>query len=281
MRLLILGCGDIGTRVGLALLEAGWRVTAARRAPEKLPEAFARLKVDMTRPETLATLAACQPDYVLVTPTPTSYDPRGYQQGFLSVAEHLAAQLWLKHCRRVFWVSSTRVYRESAGGWVDEGAALNTEEPQAAAMVSAEACVRRSATATIIRPAGVYGNPDGMLVRKVLSGRGSASGAAHGNRIHRDDLSRLIVHCLRREARGDRLPPTILACDNDTTPTHEVERWLAQQWGVALTEEAFSGRPRANRRCQGGLLKKLGFEFKYPTWREGYAQVVSARQSAN
>ena len=148
-------------------------------------------------------------------------------------------------------------------------------------MVSAEACVRRSATATIIRPAGVYGNPDGMLVRKVLSGRGSASGVAYGNRIHRDDLSRLIVHCLRREARGDRLPPTIVACDNDTTPTHEVERWLAQQWGVTLTEEAPSGRPRANRRCRGGLLKKLGFELKYPTWREGYAQVISARQSAS
>lgn len=281
MRLLILGCGDIGIRVGVALTEADWRVTAARRAPEKLPKEFTRHEIDLTRPETYPALNQCPPDYVLVTPTPQSFDALGYQSGFLGAARHLAAQPWLKHCRRVIWVSSTRVYREAAGGWVDERAALNTQEPQAAAMVSAEACVRRSATATVIRPAGVYGNPDGMLVRKVLSGRGSAARASFGNRIHRHDLARLIVHCLLRDERGECVPPTIVACDNDPTPTYDVEQWLAQQWGVSLVEEASNERPRANRRCRTQLFKKLGFELTYPTWREGYAQVVLARQSVN
>ena len=281
MRLLILGCGDIGTRVGLALAGAGWSVTAARRAPEKLPDAFERLRIDMTQPETFEGLGQSQPDYVLATPTPQTFDAAGYRAGFLSAAQHLGAQRWLKDCRRVFWVSSTRVYREAAGGWVDEDAALNTQEPEAAAMVSAEACVRRCATASIIRPAGVYGNPDGMLVRKVLSGRGSAPGASFGNRIHRDDLSQLLVHCLLRDARGESVPPTILACDNDATPTYVIERWLAQQWGVSLVEETVSRRPRTHRRCRTRTLEKLGFELAYPTWREGYAQVVSARDTLN
>ena len=280
MRLLILGCGDIGTRVGLALTKAGWAVIAARRSPEKLPAAFTRLRIDMTEPQLLAPLEQHQPDYVLVTPTPPSYDAAGYQAGFLDVAQHLGAQPWLKLCQRVICVSSTRVYREAAGGWVDEHAPLNTEEPQADSMVRAEACIRRSAASTVIRPAGVYGDPDGMLVRSVLSGRGSAPGAAFGNRIHRDDLSRLIVHCLLRDSQGKWVPPTILACDRDATPTYEIERWLAQQWGISLTEQDTGGRPRANRRCRSTLLSTLGFELTYATWREGYAQVVSARQSA-
>jgi len=280
MRLLILGCGDIGTRVGLAFIEAGWAVIAARRSPERLPAAFTRVRVDMTEPQSLVPLGEHQPDYVLVTPTPPSYDAAGYQAGFLAAAQHLAAQSWLKHCRRVIWVSSTRVYREAAGGWVDEHAPLNTEEPQAGFMVRAEACIRRAAVATVMRPAGVYGNPDGMLVRKVLSGRGGVPGAVFGNRIHRHDLSRLIGHCLLRDSQGEWVPPTILACDNDVTPTYEIERWLAQQWGVALIEEGAGGRPRANRRCRSRLLSALGFELTYPTWREGYAEVVSARQSA-
>jgi len=280
MRLLILGCGDIGTRVGLALTEAGWTVIAARRSPERLPAAFTGIPVDMTEPQSFAPLGEHQPDYVLVTPTPSSYDAAGYQAGFLDAAQNLAAQPWLKRCRRVIWVSSTRVYREAAGGWVDEHAPLNTEEPQAEFMVRAEASIRRAAVSTVIRPAGVYGNPDGMLVRKVLSGRCSVPGAVSGNRIHRHDLARLIGHCLSRDSQGEWVPPTILACDNDVTPTYEIERWLAKQWGVSLIEESAGERPRANRRCRSRLLRGLGFELTYPTWREGYAEVVSARQSA-
>jgi len=280
MRLLILGCGDIGTRVGLALTEAGWTVIAARRSPERLPAAFTGIPVDMTEPQSFAPLGEHQPDYVLVTPTPSSYDAAGYQAGFLDAAQNLAAQPWLKRCRRVVWVSSTRVYREASGGWVDEHAPLNTEEPQAEFMVRAEASIRRAAVSTVIRPAGVYGNPDGMLVRKVLSGRCSVPGAVSGNRIHRHDLARLIGHCLSRDSQGEWVPPTILACDNDVTPTYEIERWLAKQWGVSLIEESAGERPRANRRCRSRLLRGLGFELTYPTWREGYAEVVSARQSA-
>lgn len=281
MKLLILGCGDIGTRVGLALASADWCVTAARRTPAKLPEAFTRLQIDLTQPETFEALGECQPDYVLMTPTPQSFDAAGYRLGFLGAAQHVVAQPWLQRCRRVFWVSSTRVYREAAGGWVDENAALNVQEAEAVAMISAEATMRRAATTSVIRPAGVYGNPDGMLVRKVLAGKGSAPGASFGNRIHREDLSRLLVHCLLRDARGEHVPPTILACDNDATPTHTIERWLAQEWGVPLVEETASRRPRANRRCRADLLKKLGFELNYPTWREGYAQVLAAREGQN
>lgn len=99
MRLLILGCGDIGTRVGRALTDVGWTVAGARRAPEKLPELFTRLEIDMTQAETYSALGECQPDYVLVTPTPQSFDAIGYRSGFFQAAQHLGAQRWLKRCR--------------------------------------------------------------------------------------------------------------------------------------------------------------------------------------
>ena len=48
MHLLILGCGDIGTRVGLSLIQQGWRVSAVRRQPHLLPDCFERLGLDIT-----------------------------------------------------------------------------------------------------------------------------------------------------------------------------------------------------------------------------------------
>ena len=276
MHLLILGCGDIGTRVGLSLIQQGWRVSAVRRQPHLLPDCFERLGLDITDEGRLADLAPWAPDYVLVTPTPLTYDPAGYQAGFADVAASLSSQDWINRCRRVIWVSSTRVYREANGGWVDEHAALNVAEPQAAAMVAAEAIMRRGCTATIIRPAGVYGDPEGMLMRRVKAEEGGSTAATFGNRIHRDDLSRLIVHCLLRDHSGDSVPPTVVAADHDPTPTHEIEDWLAAQLGLTLRRPAEGGVIRANRRCANTLLAQVGFTLTYPTWREGYEAALAA-----
>ena len=270
MQVLILGCGDIGTRVGLLLLDQGWRVAAARRNPERLPDQFDRHKVNLADPANWGALGAVAPDYVVVTPTPQSYDPVGYQAGFAEVAKTFASQKWIAQCRRVIWVSSTRVYRESDGGWVDEHSPLNLGEAQAGSMIAGEAAIRRAATATIIRPAGVYGDPEGMLMRRVRAGEGGAAGALYGNRIHREDLARLIVHCLDRDAAGQSVPPTLVGADHDQTPTHEIEDWLADQIGVTLNRPSDPSPPRANRRCRNALLKRIGFQLSYPTWREGY-----------
>ena len=274
MHLLILGCGDIGTRVGLSVLQKGWQVSAVRRQPQLLPEDFERIRLDLTEAGRLSELGRVNPDYVLVTPTPLSNDPAGYQSGFARVAQALAGQSWIARCRRGIWISSTRVYREAGGGWVDEHSALNLDEPQAAAMVDAEASVRRGATATIIRPAGVYGNPEGILMRRVRAGKGGGTAAPYGNRIHRDDLSRLIVHCLFRDLNGDSVPPTLIGADHDTTPTHEIEDWLAGQLGLTLNRPTEGGPVRANRRCANKLLAEIGFTLDYPTWREGYQATI-------
>ena len=113
-------------------------------------------------------------------------------------------------------------------------------------------------------------------MRRVRSGVGSAAGGQYGNRIHREDLARLIVHCLLRDASGHAVPPTLIAADHDTTPTHEIESWLAIQLGVTLERAETSQRQPANRRCQNALLGQIGFSFTYPTWREGYKAALDA-----
>jgi nucleoside-diphosphate-sugar epimerase len=262
--------------VGLFLLDRRWRVAAARRNPERLPDQFDRHKVNLTDPASFVALNMMAPDYVVVTPTPQSYDPAGYQAGFAGVAKTLANQKWVAQCRRVIWVSSTRVYRESEGGWVDEHSPLNLDEAQAGSMIAGEAAIRRAATATIIRPAGVYGDPEGMLMRRVRAGEGGAAGALYGNRIHREDLARLIVHCVDRDAAGQSVPPTLVGADHDQTPTHEIEDWLADQIAITLVRPSDPSPSRAHRRCRNSLLERIGFTLSYPTWREGYRAALDA-----
>ena len=162
MHLLILGCGDIGTLVGSSMVDLWWSVSAARRTAGTLPEQFDRYQVDLTDPASMAALSVRDPDYVLVTPTPQSYDPQGYHRGFTEAAELLAAQPWLLTCRRVIWVSSTRVYREAGGGWVANRSPLNVSVPRPRAMAAAEEAIRRGRTSAFSRPTGGYRDQQGM-----------------------------------------------------------------------------------------------------------------------
>ena len=160
---------------------------------------------------------------------------------------------------------------------MDEHSPLNLDEAQAGSMIAGEAAIRRAATATIIRPAGVYGDPEGMLIRRIQAGQGGATGALYGNRIHREDLARLIVHCMNRDAAGQSVPPTVVGADHDQTPTHEIEDWLADQIGVTLTRSSDPSSLRADRRCRNALLERICFQLSYPTWREGYEATLGQR----
>ena len=77
---------------------------------------------------------------------------------------------------------------------------------------------------------------------------------------------------------GQSIPPTLLAADNDNAPTHEVERWLAEKLDVKLTSDGIvDKRVRANRRCRNFLMRKIDFNLQFPTWREGYSEVLTRR----
>ncbi len=56
---LIVGCGDVGIRTGLLLLEQGWSVTGVRRDPAKLPAKFAGQAANYTQPGSLDFMARC------------------------------------------------------------------------------------------------------------------------------------------------------------------------------------------------------------------------------
>ena len=111
-------------------------------------------------------------------------------------------------------------------------------------------------------------------MRRVRVGEGGATTALYGNRIHREDLARLIVHCIDLDVAGQSVPPTVVGADDDQAPTHEIEDWLADQIGVTLARPSDPSPLRANRRCRNALLEKIGFQLSYPTWREGYEAML-------
>lgn len=276
--LLIIGCGDLGQRVGGVLAPRGWRIGAVRRTPAGQSPVFDWIAADYARPGSLDFAGAWQPDYVLLTLSPTSRDVDGYRRGFARATANLLRGLGTHRPRHLFMVSSTRVYAEADGGWVDETAPLSEADLCAVAIADAERqLLDGPIPATIVRSGGIYGAAPGRLVNKVAGGTVAASEPLrYTNRIHRDDCAGFLVHLLLRADAGEALETVYNAVDDAPAPAHDVETWLAAQLGVTPVVEA-APATGGHKRCRNARLHQSGYRLRYPDYRAGYRQVLSGQ----
>jgi nucleoside-diphosphate-sugar epimerase len=257
-------------------------VAAARRNPAGLPEEFLGYAADYTRPGDLDFIAELDPDYVVTSFTPSQRDTQGYEQGFVASTQLLLEALDTCSVRQLVFVSSTRVYAEREGGWVDESSPLVRDDAAGVAIVRAESLLDDAPFASVrLRFGGIYGDPHGRLLRRIATGElCPESPVSFSNRIHRIDAARSIVHCLSLAEAGVELARSYNGVDSLPAPQYEVEHWLATQMGLAQGALRFTGKRMSvgHKRCRNTALRSTGFEFEFPDYRAGYRQVLSERE---
>jgi nucleoside-diphosphate-sugar epimerase len=274
MRVLIAGCGDLGTEAGLRFAAEGHRVLGVRRSPEKLPDDIAGFAADLSEP--LPEL----PDDVEVLVYAAAADGRteqAYRRAYVDGPRHVLDALDRAGAplRRVLMVSSTGVYGITDGSEVDEDTPTEPTSASGAVLVEAERGLHdRRPDATVFRLAGVYGPGRTRLIDQVRDGSAVIPDPpVHTNRIHRDDAARAIVQL----TTGDTSPPRVLiGVDHDPAERGEVLRFLADELGLPHPPTGGDGRSRGgDKRCRNDRLLATGFRFTYPTFREGYRAMLA------
>ena len=276
-----IGSGDLALRAGTALAGRGLTVIGSRRRSESLPPPFLTITTDYTQRGGLAALEALRPDYVVTTFKPTSRDVAGYERGFLYASQNLLQGLGDHRPSRIVFVSSTRVYAEKEGGWVDENSPLARGDAMAAMMIAAEQTLHDSdIPCTALRCAGIYGDPRGRLLSRIAAGQlCPEQPVSYSNRIHREDVSAFIEFAITSDCEGMELHSAYTLCDDSSVPQHEVECFIADSLGVPQDQRRFdaarmvSGHKRCNNQC----LRDSGFSLAYPNYRAGYAAVIAKR----
>ncbi|KQR80144.1 NAD(P)-dependent oxidoreductase [Arthrobacter sp. Leaf337] len=300
MTVLLAGCGDLGTEAGLRFAAAGHRVVGWRRSPDKLPAAIEGARADLTVPplppipaDTTAVVVAVAAS----SPTEEAYRA-AYVDGLSNVLDALARDR--NHdgaaspslLRRVLFVSSTAVYGDAGGGWVDESTTPAPGGFSGRIIREAEDLLHQRLLGTgispvVLRLGGIYGPGRTRLIDQVRSGAATAPAEPrYTNRIHRDDAAAAIVHLCTMAAEP---APVYLGVDNDPAELGEVQRYLADELGLPLPASdvpggsggagggSGGGEPSrgGNKRCSNALLRSTGFEFAYPTFREGYRSILA------
>ena len=281
MRVLIVGCGYVGLPLGVGLVRQGHEVFGLRRtAAEELKAAgITPLQADITLAETLTPLPR-DFDWVVNCAASGGGSADGYRQLYLQGTRNLIEWLAPAPPKKFVYTSSTSVYGQNDGSLVKESSPTEPQAETAKVLVETEqvlleAVRLRSFPAVVLRVAGIYGPDRGHWFKQYLKDEARMEGKGERllNMIQRDDLVGVILAALKNGRPGE----VYNAVDDEPVSQLHFFTWLAGSLDKPLppsgSEDAEANRKRGgtNKKVSNRRLKmELGYQFKYPTFRQGY-----------
>jgi nucleoside-diphosphate-sugar epimerase len=271
VRVLIAGCGYVGSALAARLAARGHAVLGLRRRPGMLPAGVVPVEADLRDAPALAALHGPF-DAVVYAAAPAGRDDAAYRAVYV---EGISALLGALRCGRFLLTSSTSVYGQDDGEWVDEASPTQPESFRGRRVLEGEALARSlHPHACALRLGGIYGPGRTRLLAAARSGllATPAGPPRYTNRIHRDDAAGALAHLLGLP----RLAPVYLGVDCEPAAEAELLRWLAERVGAPPPGSA--GAPPGEgrgKRCSNRLLLADGYRFRFPTFREGYGALAA------
>jgi nucleoside-diphosphate-sugar epimerase len=286
-RLVVFGCGYVGSAVLSSAVAAGMRVIALTRnhaMAGALRERGVTTVVADLATETWHTEIPGAPDFALNCVSSGGGGLEAYRRSYVEGMRSIAA--WARARGPVgtlVYTSSTSVYPQSGGVRVDEACPAPGGTDRAELLAEAETLLR-SATGVcsrwfVLRLAGIYGPERFHLLEQVRSGEVAGVGEHHLNLAHRDDIVAAVMSCYR--APGTVASEVFNVADDGAERKREVVAWLAERLGLPVPR--FTGEPAGGRRAitpdrvivNAKLKSTLGWQPRFSTFREGYASLLS------
>lgn len=277
--LTLIGCGDIGQRVAQQIDQNRYQIVGIRRRPPKESSSIHYLAADTTSLDSLGNAMPPHSDVVVVTMTPSERSDEGYRKAYVDSVKNLLEVLKKQAPPRLLlFVSSTSVYAQSGGEWIDEQSVTEPTTFSGSRLLEAEQLIQDSEIPSVmVRFSGIYGPGRYRLLEQVIAGKCDDSETLqYTNRIHSDDCAAIICHLIDYQAQGHTLAPCYIASDSQPVTASSVKSWLGEQLGIAdkLTYTNSPNGPYRNKRCRNDLLLKTGYRFRHADYRSGYAELL-------
>ncbi|WP_380675479.1 SDR family oxidoreductase [Salinigranum sp. GCM10025319] len=284
MRTVVLGCGYVGLELGRQLRDRGHDVVGVRRSDAGL-DAVADagldpVRADVTDPESLSDVPDA--DWLVFAASSGGRGADAARRVFVRGLENAVEAFAGRDDppERLVYTSSTGVYGDHGGDWVDEDTRIEPTTEKTQVLAEAEdVALSAPFPSAVARFAGLYG-PDRYRLGRYLTGPVTEG---YLNMVHRADAAGAVRFALEEAIDG-----VVLIVDDEPVSKWEFADWLADECGVDRPpkrtkedrldagdlSEAARRRILTSKRCSNRRLRELGYEFTYPTYREGYRAAI-------
>lgn len=269
-RVLIAGCGYVGTATAKLFAEAGWDVTGWVRTAQIPGRAGDREMslglVDITSLEAVRKNTFAADVVVHCASSGSDSYRRVYRDGVANLVTCFRDA-------RIIFTSSTSVYAQQDDSLVTEESPAEPHSEDARTLREAEEIVLAHG-GIVLRVAGIYGPGRSYLLRSAINGAAVVTDRI-ANQIHRDDVASAIFFLGRYPNVN---PPRIFNIVDDTpTERREILAWLSKRLNVPAPDSATPAkerRPPFHKRVSNAKLRALGWAPAYPSYREGFDQSI-------
>lgn len=299
MNIALLGCGYVGTELAKQALLRGMQVAALTRNTERAA-ALRKLGVERVVESELDSTdwhAAIDPNQDLVINTVSSAGGglEGYKKSYMHGQQSIAQWASLqepKSSNTFIYTSATSVYPQSTGEWVDETNSTDGCSPYANVLLEAEQVALDCPAFNqkyVLRLAGIYGPGRHFMLNQLLEGKLTYPGVGSNylNLIHLEDICAAIWHLHDNKKVQSGI---YNVADGSAATKADILNWMAKKLELAATPQFDPTTPLKregsrrgatgklpNRRVSNAKLKAVGWALKYPTFREGFAEIIASQ----
>lgn len=272
-KILIVGCGDIGSRLAHKLSNEGHRVTGLKRHPPEGGSSIEYYRADIGSASELAGLPNDFDQLFFIVSGDRRFESsyrNVYETGLNNLLAKFSGLPWI-------FVSSTSVYGQSKGEWVDEESPAHPENITGQLIRRAEqTLIDLNPANIVVRFSGIYGPGREYLLRMAAQAPAiQKMPPYYTNRIHQEDCVGVLAFLLEKKLQGAAMNRCYLASDDDPAPQWEVMSWLAERLDCTPPTVKMAGADAdMNKRCSNRRIKALGYRFLYPGYKDGYGEMI-------
>jgi len=270
----IVGAGYLGSRIAEYFQSKKQRVTVIVRTQKRVND-FKNLGIvarvaDLTDPATLTDIPPA--NFVVISAAPVDKSEAGYRALYVDGLQNYLAAL-KRHLRPdlIVHISSTGVWDHETD-WLGASSKVDPVTEKGKILAESESAALHSGLpVTVFRLAGIYG-PGRNRVQSVRSLSWPEKGPDRWmNMMHVED----IVNAIPVLFKSAQVGKVYVGVDEEPVKSSVFSSWLYEKMGSPLNPKLFSKDPVRGKRCRNTALKNLDFKYKYPTFREGYTELLN------
>jgi nucleoside-diphosphate-sugar epimerase len=278
-KVLIVGCGDLGTAIAMRL-QAYHQVVGLRVSEKLLPNGMQTIQADVTNPSTLKSIENLNPNIIIYCVSAGGATDEKYEAAYVTGLKNiLTTQANNQSLQHVFFVSSTRVYGQKTDELLTEDTPAIPADFGGERLLEAENILKdmqlkyKTWKSTSMRLSGIYGEGRLYLVNMAKDFNKWPAENHWSNRIHRDDAAGFIAFMAEKAFQKEVIADCYIVTDDMPTQQYDVLTWLANLQNINTTHIttpiASGGKRLSNKR-----LRDTGFQLQYANYQVGYSHIL-------
>lgn len=273
-KLLVIGCGKLGQKLGLLAKKTPLDLLGFKR--KKITSTNIRIEQqDIFDKSFFDKVKIHSPDFILYSLSADEQSEKSYRRNYVEGLKQVIKSIkYINNFQHLFFVSSTSVYGDNNDQFIDEFSETSPKNFRGTILLEAENLFNTvKFNSTILRLSGIYGSGRNYMIKLSQDAESWPKVDRWTNRINEDDAANFIIFLLNQCLQGEIPEKLYLLTDKEPVTLFRLLNWIRQNLNLK-NKINITSDPILGKRLRSSIIPSLKFEYKYPTYKQGYKELI-------